>query len=127
MAVGIVFAGVAALLLAGLVGGNDNSSERRKLPAGPIAVSAGEFGGDWPYPGFSIARINCGMVRFGDTTRPVMTIELGDRKYGLNGVASGIGGFPDSRSLMERDPVSGAYRLGATHQLIDIANEICGR
>jgi len=90
-----------------------------------VEVNRQTFGSQWPYLKFNGATIRCVQRRFGNTLRPLVTIQLGEKIYGLNGVASGVGGYADSRALMSRDDESGTYQLGATGKLIAIGLEQC--
>jgi hypothetical protein len=88
-------------------------------------VTKTSFGEKWPFPSEASAEIKCTQRRFDGINRPIVTIEIAGRTYGLNGAAMGAGGYPDFRVLLARDPASGAYVLGATDKLIKMGLSLC--
>ena len=94
-------------------------------PPAAEEVESSEYGADWPFPAFPEAQLRCETKSFGGVERPLVTIQLGEKIYGLNGAAMGVGGFPDSRTRMARHPEWGSYELGATSDLIKRGLELC--
>ena len=68
------------------------------------SVTASQYGSEWPFEIYTEGTIKCRIGDFGGIKRPLVTIELGQSEYGLNGAAIGVGKFPDSRPLLRRDP-----------------------
>lgn len=95
----------------------------KKLPRG--TVLAADYPDAWPWPDFASGRLSCRNGSFGGVRRPLVLIELGNTKYGLNGAAIGVGEYPDARTLMGRDEF-GAY-AGDSGVFIDMGLELCKR
>lgn len=89
------------------------------------SVEAASYGSQWPYPGYRKGVIACSNRSSCGVRRPVATIELGGVKYGLNGAAKGVAGYPGDRTLMKRDPGTGIYELGASEQILNEALSLC--
>lgn len=88
-------------------------------------VTKAQYGDEWPFPGFDKAIIRCERRAFGSVQRPLVTVDLGGRTYGLNGAAHGVGGYPDARTKMARHPELGHYQLGAASEFIRMGLELC--
>lgn len=92
----------------------------------PVAeVTRAQYGDRWPFPGAERATIRCERRTFGGVSRPLVTVVLGGRAYGLNGAAMGVGGYPDARTRMKRHPQWGTYELGATDEFIRMGLKLC--
>jgi hypothetical protein len=68
------------------------------LSGGRQVYERKDYSADWPYPNHDKAIVRCVIRTFGSTDRPVVTVELSGREYGLNGAALGVGKFPDPKS-----------------------------
>ncbi|MBF0269447.1 MAG: hypothetical protein HQL44_12735 [Alphaproteobacteria bacterium] len=90
-----------------------------------LTVGKQEYGDEWPFVNFDNGRLSCKKKSFGGTVRPLVLIELGGTVYGLNGVAMGVGGFPDAKSQMARHPQFEHIILGATDKLIQRGLKMC--
>lgn len=90
---------------------------RTLYPSYTRAITKAEFGGEWPFPAFKQGVLRCDRASVGGVRRPVVTIELGGLKYGLNGAAQDFG-FPDIRSQMAKNQKLGTYELGASDKMI---------
>jgi hypothetical protein len=89
-------------------------------------ISAKDYGAQWPFPAFSTAILRCTNFQKNGYTRPVITVELGGKVFGLNGAAQSFAGYPDAKTQMARDPRWGSYMLGATYEFLATGLEECG-
>lgn len=89
-------------------------------------VTQAEYGDQWPFPSHEQAILRCKMLNFGagTTSRPFVTMELGGKIYGLNGVALGKMKTPRPDHLFARDQFGGP-ELGATGEMINRAVATC--
>lgn len=81
-----------------------------------IRLSNGEFGERWPFPDASSAVLKCYIHDHGPNAgnlrlRPIATVAVNGRTYGLNGAATGKLGFTDARAVLDRDNISGGFDL----------------
>lgn len=90
-------------------------------------MTASQYGTDWPYEAYTEGWISCHLKTFGNTKRPLVTIKLAGREYGLNGAAFGVGGYPNARQHLNRHPEFDHYLLGATTEFIQIGLKLCDR
>ncbi len=81
-------------------------------------VLSGEYGDQWPWPGYSSAYLDCRTVLDDE----IVTVRLGLTTYGLNG--PGIERYPDAKSKMSQNEF-GSPRLGATFSIISRGRKIC--
>ncbi|TPI58643.1 hypothetical protein FJ417_18645 [Mesorhizobium sp. B3-1-7] len=88
-------------------------------------VTQEEFGSEWPFPAYRSGVLRCDLATMRGIKRPLVTIELAGKKYGLNGAAQDFG-FPDSRSQMAKHPEWGTYEAGASDDMIADALAECG-
>ncbi len=105
---------------------NGSSSKVYSVTAYERPISAGDYGAEWPFPNYSGGTLRCERKTVSGVTRSLITIELGGRVYGLNGAATGWGGYDDSRRLMAKHPEWGTYELGASDTMITDALSRCG-
>lgn len=97
-----------------------------------VEVLASSYGADWPFPPFDKATLSCKNTLVGSgsvsVSRPLATIELGGKIYGLNGAALGVGGYPDPKEFTPRDPYTTAYAgktAAVTAELLSMALNLC--
>lgn len=97
------------------------------LFSGPPAneVRREDYGDDWPFAGYERGTLDCSYRNILGYDRYYVTIELGNRKYALNGTAMGTGRYLDARTLMRRNPQYGTFDLGATTELIQRGLDLC--
>lgn len=76
-------------------------------PAQVVMTKQG-FEGDWPFVGDALT-LECERKTFGGVERPVITVVIDGRRYGLNGAAAGIGGHDPVAQVRVRDPRLGTY------------------
>ena len=111
-----------------------NASQQASV-ASPASetVRAADYQASWPFGTHGTATILCRIHDFGRNAgqyryRPIVTIRLGNREYGLNGAAMGVGGYPDSRQFMPRDSITGTYQMDqfSVHgDFLDIGLALC--
>lgn len=127
----VAVGGTAVLCAAYLLGataflGPDWDGKTNFLYGGGELLERKDFGEDWPYAESDEAFLRCIMVEFGANTnpRPVVTVEVNGKIYGVNGVAKGRLGLRDGRELLARgeydEPV---YK--ASHAFIERAISNC--
>ena len=110
----------------------NNSQRQTRTPTaaeptyGSENILPEEYGGEWPFPGYEIAQLNCYTEEFGSIVRPVALIRIGTGIYGLNGVAMGVAGFKDLKTLLPRDHDTGIYELKGSLSIVDRAVKLCG-
>lgn len=100
-------------------------SERKESIS--IEIIKSDYGSSWPFTSHATAILSCEIRGFDGVDRPLITVRLGQVTYGLNGAAMGVGGYPDARTQMAKHPEYGTYELGATQDLINLAQKSCGR
>jgi len=85
-------------------------------------VDRNEYGSEWPYPTTDVGILRCKILDFGfgTSSRPFITIEINSFVYGVNGVAIGKMGMPNSEQLMVRGEY-GEYVIGAISDIIQRA------
>jgi len=90
-----------------------------------IVIHKSEYGTEWPYKDNDIAVLDCDNRKFGGVKRPVVTIFIGDKRYGLNGAAIGVGGYPDAKTLLSTHPEWGSLVIGASHKFLELGLTLC--
>jgi hypothetical protein len=103
-----------------------SSSKVRSVTVYERPLRAADYEADWPFPGYSQGMLRCERKTVSGVTRSLVTVELGGKVYGLNGAATGWGGYDDSRYLMAKHPEWGTYELGASDTMIADALVKCG-
>ena len=88
------------------------------------AYSASDYEKNWPFPEQSQAIVNCKLKSFKGVKRPIVSVSLNGKSYGLNGAAHGVGGMVDARKVMAKSEW-GTYKLGASSQWITDAVKNC--
>ncbi|UTW54615.1 hypothetical protein [Kordiimonas sp. SCSIO 12610] len=89
---------------------------------------ASEYGEGWPFSNYRSVEGNCFYRKFGNTNRPLVIIRIGEENYGMNGAAMGVGGYPDARKFIPRDPEFGVYdqKLYPTYgKIFEATKELC--
>ncbi len=109
---------------------NNNVSTNKSDSPSPVYESElirdEEYGDQWPFGRTKVANLVCFDQDFGGIRRPVAVIEFYEGIYGLNGVAMGVAGFKDFRTLLPRDQETGIYDLKASLEIGDRAIKLCG-
>lgn len=130
----IAYAFAATWLMEPASGRSSTVSQTTSVASLPSqTVRATDYGATWPFGTHSAATIRCRIGDFGRSAgqhryRPIVTVKLGTREYGLNGAAMGVGGYPDSRQFMPRDSISGTYDMdqyGVHSDFLDMGLTLC--
>lgn len=93
-----------------------------------IVVTQAEYGSKWPYAKATEAKLRCTRgVEPGTGNRPIATVEVNGFVMGLNGTATGVGGYASDREIRIRnqwgDPVGGS---GGQPDFLERALVLCG-
>ena len=105
---------VAVVVIGVLLPGEDRGND--------VIVTSAQYGGEWPFGEYRVGTVRCETRSFGGVNRPVVTVELGGRTYGLNGAATGVGGYPDALDVVAGDRIAGASVLA---DMIERGLEAC--
>jgi hypothetical protein len=115
---------------------NDAQFDVQELPRldeGQFRVWARDYGDDWPFTAFTMGVVSCRVEQVGTyngepVVRPMVTIKLDDKTYGLNGAALGVGGYADHRVWRKRNEW-GYFGAGvsAVSDWIDRSLDMCWR
>lgn len=123
--------GIPMILLLALVMSTIGKNDQKLTTVQPPVfeselIYAEEYGDQWPFGRNKLVNITCYDDTFGGIRRPVAVLRFADAEFGLNGVAMGVAGFKDFRSLLPRDQETGIYDLKASLEIVDRAVNLCG-